>query len=665
MSDTHAQTVTYVRETMLPPQDPPMAETGAMKWVRENLFSDWLNSLLTLGAIYVIWLVVSGLVPWLWHSVWTAGSLAECREVLAVHYPNAEHGGACGAVIVERWKQLLFGFYDVQFYWRPITAFLLLFVAVAPILFANRVPEKLIWFTGIYPFIAVWLLWGGAFWVPALQIVGFIIAFFAFRAVSSKLGVATGIGGALVALGIYWFMVMPVIELAINKTVAISRWDSITAEATQTVEVIPAQIAEIEEQVAAADERIKELEGRKAEALAAILAAREAGNEPTDAQVDEFDALMKSLMAARVGKSDLSVEGYQLNEQRTLASTQLSQIQSIPAWEAEIPAAEARADELYDALPAELRGLKSINQADQGTPSQEVLALRLVLDAEAQAATARAALPEELRELKTPDDAPAGTEVEALDTLEAVIDQEKAAAVARSELPESVRALASLNEVDQGTPQDQLNALSAYLSAKEKVTTLEINIRDAYANLGRIGINPENSRDFGGFMLALIIGASGIVLSLPLGILLALGRQSNLPVVRGICVTFIEVIRGVPLIVWLFTASLLLKYFLPPGSNLDLVLRVIILVTFFSAAYIAEVIRGGLAALPKGQYEAADALGLDYWKSMRLIVLPQALKISIPGIVNTFIGLFKDTTLVGIIGLFDPLALANAIRAST
>jgi general L-amino acid transport system permease protein len=144
-----------------------------------------------------------------------------------------------------------------------------------------------------------------------------------------------------------------------------------------------------------------------------------------------------------------------------------------------------------------------------------------------------------------------------------------------------------------------------------------------------------------------------------------LGRKSDLFLINKVSVIFIEVIRGVPLIVWLFTASLLLNYFLPPGTNFDLMLRVIIMVTLFSAAYIAEVVRGGLAALPKGQYEAADALGLDYWKAMRLIILPQALKISIPGIVNTFIGLFKDTTLVVFIGLLDPIGLTNAIRAST
>jgi L-glutamine ABC transporter membrane protein/L-glutamate ABC transporter membrane protein/L-aspartate ABC transporter membrane protein/L-asparagine ABC transporter membrane protein len=180
-----------------------------------------------------------------------------------------------------------------------------------------------------------------------------------------------------------------------------------------------------------------------------------------------------------------------------------------------------------------------------------------------------------------------------------------------------------------------------------------------------VGITPVRSDGFGGFTLSIIIGVTGIALSLPLGILLALGRKSDLFLVKTICVGFIEFIRGVPLITLLFTASLLLNYFLPPGTNFDIILRVIIMVTLFAAAYMAEVIRGGLAAIPRGQYEAADSLGLDYWKSMRLIVLPQALKISIPGIVNTFIGLFKDTTLVVFIGLLDPIGLSTAIRANT
>ena len=188
-------------------------------------------------------------------------------------------------------------------------------------------------------------------------------------------------------------------------------------------------------------------------------------------------------------------------------------------------------------------------------------------------------------------------------------------------------------------------------------------IIDGLNAVAPIGIEGVDSDQMGGFMISIIIGVSGIALSLPIGILLALGRQSPLFIVKTICVSFIEFIRGVPLITLLFVASVLLNYFLPPGTSFDLILRVIIMVTFFSAAYMAEVIRGGLAALPKGQYEAADALGLDYWKSTRLIIMPQALKISIPNIVSNFIGLFKDTTLVSIIGLLDPLGLSRAIVA--
>jgi general L-amino acid transport system permease protein len=178
-----------------------------------------------------------------------------------------------------------------------------------------------------------------------------------------------------------------------------------------------------------------------------------------------------------------------------------------------------------------------------------------------------------------------------------------------------------------------------------------------------IALPPVESLKMGGFTLSLIVGITGIVASFPIGILLALGRQSNLPIIKMICVGFIEFIRGVPLITLLFVASVLLNYFLPPGTNFDIVLRVIIMVTFFSAAYMAEVIRGGLAGLPLGQHEASASLGLTYWQSQRLVIMPQALKISIPGIVNTFIGLFKDTTLVSIISLRDPVGLASTIRA--
>lgn len=174
------------------------------------------------------------------------------------------------------------------------------------------------------------------------------------------------------------------------------------------------------------------------------------------------------------------------------------------------------------------------------------------------------------------------------------------------------------------------------------------------------------SRDLGGFMLNMMLGVACVTLSIPLGIVLALGRQSDMPLIKGICVVFIEFVRGVPLITLLFVASVMLSYFFPPDSTVDLFLRVVIMITMFSAAYIAEVIRGGLAALPKGQYEAADSLGLDYPQAMRLIILPQALKISIPGIVNVAVGLFKDTTLVSVISMFDLVGMIRGpILAST
>ncbi|NKB49361.1 MAG: ABC transporter permease subunit [Alphaproteobacteria bacterium] len=178
---------------------------------------------------------------------------------------------------------------------------------------------------------------------------------------------------------------------------------------------------------------------------------------------------------------------------------------------------------------------------------------------------------------------------------------------------------------------------------------------------GGLGLTVVGTDKLGGFTLNLTVGLAGIVLSLPIGIVLALGRQSRLPIIRILSIVFIESVRGVPLITLLFVSNIILPIFLPPDVSLNAVIRVIVMVTAFASAYMAEVIRGGLQAIPKGQYEAAQAMGLGYWQMMRLIILPQALKISIPGIVNTFIGLFKDTTLVIIIGLFDILGIANAM----
>ncbi len=177
---------------------------------------------------------------------------------------------------------------------------------------------------------------------------------------------------------------------------------------------------------------------------------------------------------------------------------------------------------------------------------------------------------------------------------------------------------------------------------------------------GRFGLPQVETGLWGGLLLTLVLSAVGIVAALPLGILLALGRRSKMPAVRICCVAFIELWRGVPLITVLFMASVMLPLFLPEGVSVDKLLRAMIGIVLFQSAYMAEVVRGGLQAIPQGQYEAAEALGLGYWKTMGLVILPQALKLVIPGIVNTFIALFKDTTLVLIIGLFDLLAVIQA-----
>ncbi len=174
------------------------------------------------------------------------------------------------------------------------------------------------------------------------------------------------------------------------------------------------------------------------------------------------------------------------------------------------------------------------------------------------------------------------------------------------------------------------------------------------------GLREVPTDRWGGLLVTLVIAVTGIVASLPIGIVLALGRRSQMPIVRLISVIFIEFWRGVPLITVLFMSSVMLPLFLPEGVTFDKLLRALIGVAMFSAAYMAEVIRGGLQAIPKGQYEGAMALGLGYWQMMRMIILPQALKLVIPGIVNTFIGLFKDTTLVLIIGLFDFLGMIQS-----
>ena len=393
MSDTHAQSVGFVQQTQIPPSPPPAAETGAFKWMRENLFSSVFNAILTLLGLLAVYALARFSLPWILNGVWNAESLSGCREVLD------GNGGACFAVLTERWNQLLFGFkYPSDAYWRPTLALVLLLVSAAPVLF-SKLPRKMLILTGLYPFIGFWLIWGGSIWVPVFALLGVVAGYYAFKKLE-KQSFAMGFFGGIVAAVVFWWL-SGFVEPLLSRIIPIA------------LEAVP-------------------------------------------------------------------------------------------------------------------------------------------------------------------------------------------------------------------------------------------------------------SRDMGGFMLNLILGTVCISLSLPIGILLALGRRSDLLIVKWICVVFIEFIRGVPLITLLFMANVVLAYFLPPGTNFDLILRVIIMITMFASAYIAEVIRGGLAALPKGQYEAADSLGLDYAQAMRLIILPQALKISIPGIVNVAVGLFKDTTLVSVISMFDLVGMIRGpILAST
>jgi general L-amino acid transport system permease protein len=178
-----------------------------------------------------------------------------------------------------------------------------------------------------------------------------------------------------------------------------------------------------------------------------------------------------------------------------------------------------------------------------------------------------------------------------------------------------------------------------------------------------LGLPDVTTALWGGILVTIVVATVGMVVSLPLGILLALGRRSEMPVVKLFATTFIEFVRGVPLITVLFMASVMLPLFVPERFAPDKLMRALIGVALFASAYMAEVVRGGLVAVPRGQYEAAQALGLPYWRMMGLVILPQALRVTLPNIVNTFIGLFKDTTLVFVVGIFDFLRTIEAARS--
>ena len=630
MSEIHAQSVSYVRDTMLPEQAPPVTQTGAIKWVRENLLSSWLNAILTVLSIAFIYWVFAHTLPWFFNSVWNARSLNECREVFAAMLQDEQ--GACWAVLKERSIQLIFGFYPADLYWRPILAFLLLFVALAPILFSDKVPSQMLWFSGLYPFLMPWLLWGGAVWTPILVIAGLAVGYLVYllgsKAASPLLGVVLAIPAAL----IWWLYVVPVANEMLYKIVGSAREEAVIANLDETAERLPERIEVLEAERDTLTEQLNAAEAVKQEALGRIEAI---STEIATAAEEEARAELEPDFAVT---SDMS------EQEATRQAIALS---------------EAVDRRVSDAV-RDARDLPEVEEQRDIVLAQ--IAVLTDLGAQITDLSGRInLLGDELREAEQ-----LRTNIENLDDSEArVVELEQQLAAKAEELPQRLVNLADAELAPEDTPEEQIETLEEYLDLKTQLLSAQNVVDVTYKSLGLIGLEPIQSREFGGFMLSFLIGISGIILSMPLGIVLALGRQSDLFFINKVSVGFIEIIRGVPLIVWLFTAQLLLNYFLPPETNFDLLLRVIIMVTLFASAYIAEVVRGGLAALPKGQYEAADALGLDYAKSMRLIVLPQALKISIPGIVNTFIGLFKDTTLVLFIGLFDPLGLLQPIRSST
>jgi His/Glu/Gln/Arg/opine family amino acid ABC transporter permease subunit len=581
--------VSYVRTEMLGEKEPPVSASGPIGWIRANLFSSWLNAILTIVSVVFIAFILEKFLAWAIAPTWYAASLGECRDILHVMGRDGHNAGACWGVIRDRWVQLIFGFYPSELYWRPILAFVLLFVAMAPVLFADKVPRKLIWFSAAYPFIFPWLLWGGNIWPPLLVAAGFILGYVVFKVLESRVGQLAGmIIGTIVAL-LWWLFAISPIDGALNNVVTNIRAESYSARMQADIDALQPEVAQLQKVVDTVGAEIKEQEDVKAKLITkydAVAGEDGAGTNTPEARAlaSEYRAAVDTLAVPRAERDALGTE---LLKKKTALSTAIrirNGIQELSQHEAEMAKLSAQAEAGRAKLPAALRNIHDLKNVDQ-----------------------------------------LGGNVSA---------EDKA-------------------------------ALDDILSTESKVIGRQNAISETHRVVGLFGLEPVVSRNFGGFMLSITIGVVAIAISLPLGILLALGRQSDLLIVRSLCIGFIEFIRGVPLITLLFVASVLLNIFMPPGTNFDIILRVMIMATLFSAAYMAEVVRGGLAALPKGQYEGADSLGLDYWQAQRLIIMPQALKISIPGIVSTFIGLYKDTTLVSIIGLLDPLGLSTAIRADT
>ncbi len=615
----------YVRTEMLSEQPAPLGQTGALKWMRENLFSSFWNGLITIVFGSMVALIVYEVLPWAIQPSWGAGSLRIC-----IDDPNIT--GACWGVIRDRFNQLMFGFYPQEYQWRPLLAFVLMFVAIFPILF-DRLPRKMIWFSAIYPFLGVWLLWGGSVWTPLLVIAGFVVGFLVHKVLSGISGnLVAMIVGVLTAI-LWWLFAVSSINGYITKTIAETRIEATIQNLEKGDEALTAEVAKMESRIAALEAPIADL-----------TAPIKDLNDAADAQATVVEDLQAQLDA------DL-VDGFWGASHTRLSDSEVATLETrISEARAKFFALELDYSDAAKKLDAQQRLVMAAKN--------DVSLANTTLRASERARVDMGMLPDLLKEAA------------ALEAKDAELTAAYDTLVAN--LPASVRGIASLSSAVGEVSSEAKASFLDFQAAQKELDTLDTQVRNvenriqkAYLLAGLVGLEPVESSNFGGLMLSITIGVSGIALSLPIGIMLALGRQSDMFIIKILSVGFIELIRGVPLITLLFVASVLLNFFLPPGTNFDLILRVIIMVTIFASAYMAEVIRGGLAALPVGQFEAADALGLDYWQSMRLIIMPQALKISIPGIVGTFIGLFKDTTLVSIIGLLDPVGLVTSIQGTT
>jgi len=211
--------VSYVRTEMLPEQAAPVSEVGLVGWARQNLFSGVFNSVLTvLSTVFILWIIYS-LMQWALSSSWSANSLSECREAIALAYGEGTHG-ACWAVIRERFLQLIYGFYPPEHYWRVNLTMVLMLVALAPVLFTN-LSRKLLWFSAIYPALAFWLLWGGSIWGPISVMAGFVVGFLAFQVLTKSVSVLLGIIGGVLATVIWWLMLAGPVADAIHSVLPI------------------------------------------------------------------------------------------------------------------------------------------------------------------------------------------------------------------------------------------------------------------------------------------------------------------------------------------------------------------------------------------------------------------------------------------------------------